>query len=132
MTDILKLAKALQDSWSSETSNWGDELAADNPARGQCQVSALVLQDYLGGDIARVAVEGVGIKEKHFFNKLENGTTIDSTSMQYKDVEVTFTNSPIDLAAGSYQSVRDRCLADEDTRRRYALLKRLVAEKLGT
>ena len=131
MTDVWKLTRALQDSWSSETSNWGNELPADNPARGQCQVSALVIQDYLGGDIARVAVDGEGIKEKHFFNKLENGTTIDSTAMQYKDVEVSFTNSEIDLAKGNYASVRERCLADEDTRRRYELLKKRVAEKVG-
>jgi hypothetical protein len=130
MNDVLKLTKVLQGSWSSETSNWGGELPADNPARGQCVVSSLVVQDYLGGELVRVHAIGDGIDEKHYFNQLPDGTILDTTGMQYKK-PVTFTVSPVDLEKKGYSTVRELRLDDEDTRRRYELLKRLVAEKLG-
>lgn len=69
--------EALQESWSATTSYEADEnWNPENPARGQCVVSSLVVQDYFGGDIVRYAVIGEGIDETHYFNILDNGTLI--------------------------------------------------------
>ena len=76
----------LQESWSATTSYESDEnWSPENPARGQCVVSSLVVQDYFGGDIVRYAVTGEGIDETHYFNVLEDGTVLDTTRSQYKD-----------------------------------------------
>lgn len=97
MSNIKQITAALQKSWSADTSVWGDELPADNPARGQCVVSSLVVQDYLGGDLYRVQAMGDGINEKHYYNVLDDGTVIDTTRSQYKDLVVSLTPAPVDL-----------------------------------
>ncbi|AHB42453.1 YunG [Candidatus Saccharibacteria bacterium RAAC3_TM7_1] len=128
---FLGLLKAMQDSWGPETSLAGDKLPSDNPARGQCVVSSLVVQDFLGGDIVRVHVTGDGIDENHYFNKLADGTAIDVTRKQYEDKPITLVDHPPDLESNGYSSMRERCLADDDTRRRYMLLKGMVDQKLA-
>jgi hypothetical protein len=121
------LIEALQKSWSATTSYESDEhWSSENPARGQCVVSSLVVQDYFGGNIVRYAVTGDGIDETHYFNVLENGTVIDTTRSQYESKKVSMVEKPIDLAKNSFNSVRQRCLADEETNYRYSILKERV------
>lgn len=129
MTNLTKLTRALQASWSSETSYDGNTYDGTNPPRGQCVVSSLVIQDYFGGDLVRVAVTGEGIDEKHYFNRLDDGTIIDVTRHQYTQ-PVTMTDSPVDLAAKGYDSNRQRLLADDDTRLRYEILRDKVDKYL--
>lgn len=115
---------ALECSWSPETS-YGGMATQDNPARGQCVVSSLVLQDYMGGDLQKVKVTGDDIDETHYYNVLDDGTTIDVTARQYDGLAITKRQVPIDLR-GRFANVREKLLADDDTQRRYELLKKRV------
>ncbi len=127
--DISHITEALRASWSPETSTWGEDLPADNPARGQCAVSSLVVQDFLGGDLFRVRANGDGIDEKHYYNVLDDGTVIDTTREQYQGKVVSLTPAPVDLE-GKYVSIREKVLDNEDTRKRYELLRQLVNDNL--
>ena len=64
--DIHTLITALKRSWSAETAYDASDWSPQNPARGQCAVSSLVVQDYLGGELVRFASEFDGRKEKHY------------------------------------------------------------------
>nr|WP_254229139.1 hypothetical protein [Agrobacterium salinitolerans] len=76
-----RLYYALKKSWSGETSGfWSRE----NPAKGQGSVTALVVQDILGGELAKTAVSGT----EHFYNIVE-GTRWDFTFSQF-DVPVGY------------------------------------------
>jgi hypothetical protein len=56
-TVFLELEKALFQAWSLESSS---KWIANNPAAGQCGVTALVVQDRLGGDILRTWLDSGG------------------------------------------------------------------------
>ena len=127
--DISHITEALRASWSPETSTWGEDLPVDNPARGQCAVSSLVVQDFLGGDLFRVRANGDGIDEKHYYNVLDDGIVIDTTREQYQGKPVSLTPAPVDLE-GKYVSIREKVLDNEDTRKRYELLRQLVNDNL--
>lgn len=122
----------LQKSWSATTSYERDEnWSSENPARGQCVVSSLIVQDYFGGDIVRYAITSEGIDETHYFNVLEDGTVLDTTRSQYKDKQVSMAEKPIDLKKNGFGSVRERCLADKETNYRYGILKESVKTLIG-
>lgn len=53
--DLAAFQTALEQAWSIETSS---KWLPDKPARGQCSVTALVVQDVLGGDIVKSNVAG--------------------------------------------------------------------------
>lgn len=76
-----RLYYALKKSWSNETSKlW----SRDNPAKGQGSVTALVVQDIFGGELAKTAVSGA----EHFYNIVE-GTRWDFTFAQF-DIPVGY------------------------------------------
>ena len=76
--DIERMRAALRDSWSIHTSSlW----TAANPARGQCSLTALVVQRLLGGEILKTRVGGAW----HFYNRVE-GQVIDFTAEQFEEL----------------------------------------------
>ena len=83
------LEAAIRESWSSETSADPDEWSTENPARGQCDVTALLVRSYLGGEIliANVLREGQRV-ERHAWNRLPSGLTIDLTREQFERGEL--------------------------------------------
>ena len=100
---IEQLTSALHSAWSAETGYadigaWNDQ----NPARGQCVTSSLVMQDYLGGDIIRYAVNGDNINdiraeygvEMDFLQK-----STDPKAQETGEVELEIT--------GSRQNIKD-------------------------
>src|SRR5262245_32596988 len=103
------LIAALKASWSADTSFSSDQWNVSNPAFGQCAVSALVLQDHLGGEILRGIVGDVS----HYFNRLGDGTILDSTWSQFG------VGDRLDDVRPSDRSI---LLANADTNRRYGLL----------
>lgn len=119
-----QLLAALRHAWTAETGFAGTEWSTDNPARAQCVVSSLVVQDYLGGELIRFAVSGDGINEMHYCNELPGGTLLDTTRPQYQGAQVTFTPKPVELKG--HATIRDKRLADDETRERYELLKSRV------
>jgi len=79
---IQLFAATLKKAWDSETSFVPDEWTSDNPARGQCLVSALVTQDYYGGSLRRYRVTGEDISETHYCNVLDNSSRKEKTCSQ--------------------------------------------------
>lgn len=124
---INQIINALEKSWTAETQYPGLKWNRENPARGQCVVSALVVQDYFGGELRRYTVEN-GEEEKHFVNVLPDGQVVDVTRSQYGN-EISLTESTPDLK--SYKSIRQKLLADQDTSHRYQILGARVAKQLA-
>lgn len=78
-----ELIKAIEASWGPDSTYWGfDE--PDNRSRGQCLVTAMVVQDYYGGKLIR---GNCGI-EPHYWNELPDGTEVDLTRQQFGGKEV--------------------------------------------
>ena len=74
----------VRNAWAADTSSdpsWSE----DNPPLGQCAVTALVVQDRLGGDLLRVVNEG----ESHYYNRLPDGTEFDLTRAQFSTWDPT-------------------------------------------
>lgn len=111
------LLDAIRSSWAKDTSHEPDAWSCENPARGQCAVTALVVQDYLGGELLR-AVSG---DITHFWS-LVDGAEIDLTAEQ-------FAVRPAWDDASEFVD-REYVLAWPDTCRRYALLRGRVAANL--
>jgi hypothetical protein len=119
---------ALKKAWAAETSFVPEEWTSDNPARGQCLVSALVTQDYYGGDLRRYRVTGEDLSETHYCNVLDNGTILDTTGSQYTS-PVTLRVDPIEL--DGYASSRDKRLSNDKIRGQYEILKSRVEALLS-
>lgn len=121
-----QLQAALSKSWTQQTSKNPVEWSTKNPARGQCAVSALIVQELLGGELQKVDTIFNSKQEGHFRNVI-NGAVIDTTRSQYPESQ-QFVESEINLH--SFATAREKLLADEDTCRRYEILKSTVFKKL--
>ena len=76
--DADEVRKRLRRAWSGETSRlW----SRDNPARGQCSVTALAVQQLHGGDILKTAAPGGA----HFYNRI-GGARYDFTAAQFDEL----------------------------------------------
>lgn len=124
---LQELSDALQASWGADTAYSSEEWSQENKARGQCLVSCLVVQDYLGGELISYKINTDQLNETHHMNQLSDGTVIDTTTSQYTS-PVNMKRKPIDT--GEFASIRDKRLADESTAARYEILKRRVARRL--
>lgn len=115
---ITKLKDVLLKSWGKDTAK-GDWLP-EVPSLNQCAVTALVVQDYLGGDLLRCKLDD---GDSHYWNRLPDGTEIDFTEDQFEYTKQKDVGETI---------VRDReyVLSFPDTLERYKLLKRKVMENL--
>lgn len=71
------LPQRLRRAWSSETATtW----TVENPAKGQCSVTAIAVQRLLGGEILKTeTAEGA-----HFYNRI-GGIRYDFTASQFPD-----------------------------------------------
>ncbi|MBI5355966.1 MAG: hypothetical protein HZB68_05930 [Candidatus Aenigmarchaeota archaeon] len=108
--DAKKLKRALRMSWSKETSYYGKDWDEENPSYGQCAVTALVVQDYLGGEILRGETDGYG---PHFWNVVD-GKEVDYTRGQFpKGTKIT----------GGKKANRKRILSYNSVKRRYKALR---------
>lgn len=111
------LEAALAAVWSRGTSADPDSWSDDNPASGQCAVTALVVQDYLGGELRR----GEAGLISHYWNVLPSGDEVDLTRHQFDDgVEI----------ANIEPRTRDYLLSHAETVRRYNDLARAVRDRL--
>lgn len=104
---------AVRASWSAETT---DEWHPDDPARHQCGVSALVIQDYLGG---RVVMNVFGSRTV-WFNELADGTEL-----------FTRDHSGERVYRENLARTRAQMMLHQDMFRRYAVLADRVAERLA-
>ncbi|MBI1363082.1 MAG: hypothetical protein GC134_03780 [Proteobacteria bacterium] len=105
--------------WCAETSadpaNWTPE----NPAYGQCAVTALLVQDLCGGEIVWAeAVLPDGSKVSHYFNRLDGGEELDVTRGQFPEGTIVPEGKPRKPG----QDTRAYVLAYPVTVARYKLL----------
>ncbi|MFF2774006.1 hypothetical protein ACFVU3_03785 [Streptomyces sp. NPDC058052] len=127
MTPLLlsDIERAVRGSWSAETctpeyrSRWTE----DNPARDQCGVTAMVVNDLLGGELLRgeVLVDGERV-DYHWWNRLGMGVEIDLTREQFGPEESV--TAGVVVARPPFAEWRR--LHDE-----YTLLRDRVLERLG-
>jgi hypothetical protein len=85
------LQVAIRTSWSLETCDPIDaaQWTPDNPSRGQCAVSALVVHDFFGGQLleAEVLFDDGSRQGFHYWNRLSSGD-VDLTSEQFTQREI--------------------------------------------
>jgi hypothetical protein len=83
---VESLSEILRAAWGPDTCDPHDldDWRPDNPARGQCGVTALVVQDLLGGDLILGEVFTGEIKVgHHYWNRLPDGSEVDFTASQF-------------------------------------------------
>jgi hypothetical protein len=73
--DPAKVQSALRQSWSAASS---DQWTRQNPAAGQCNVTALLIQELFGGDLLKTPLPA----GDHFYNRIE-GRRYDFTASQF-------------------------------------------------
>ena len=89
MFTLAQLEQAIREAWSLDTADEDDGWTPENPSRGQCDVTTLVVHDLLGGEVlgADVYLDGVRT-EGHMWNRLVSGIDVDLTRDQFKRGEV--------------------------------------------
>lgn len=99
------LLHRLKAAWSAHTATtW----TPDNPALGQCSVTALVVQDHLGGAILKTRVGAAW----HFYNWID-GERLDLTRGQfqtpilYDDLAATRDDAMADTSPRQYEALRN-------------------------
>ncbi len=114
-----KLILAIGKSWSRETCYppQKEEWTEENPALGQCAVTALVVNDFLGGNIA------YNSKLNHYWNILPDNSTLDLTKIQFHGLDGQIKSEKI--------IDRDSLLIGErakkaQTKKRYKILKERI------
>ena len=119
-----KLEKILITIYSKETCypDCKEQWNIDNKTLGHCAIVALLINDYFGGNICKIKINGIS----HYFNII-NDKIIDFTSDQFKVDKIDYSNYVI--------KTRDEVLNNEDTNERYQLLKlkvklNLIDEKI--
>jgi hypothetical protein len=105
-SDLDEFHGVLRRCWSVETS---PQWLPENPARGQCNVTALVFCDRFGGEILKTPVGN----DWHFYNRVA-GMVYDLTAEQfsvvpaYLDVAATRDEALAGTAPERYRALADR------------------------
>jgi hypothetical protein len=81
---LAQLEEALKASWGADTcsSAYAHLWKYESPAFGQCAVTAIVIQDFVGGKIVKDPAHD------HYWNLMDDGTEVDLARMQF-NVSVT-------------------------------------------
>jgi hypothetical protein len=124
---LAEIDRALRASWAADTCAADDAACApwnaDDPVWGHCDVTALVVNDVLGGDlmVGEVHVEG----ERHGYhwrNRLATGVEIDLTRDQFRYGQVVTPGRVVKRPADPPRYRNEE----------YLLFRRRVIEKLGS
>ncbi|MBC6974766.1 hypothetical protein H9I32_20955 [Bacillus sp. Xin] len=105
--EVAEMYEILIKSWSIETSS---KWTIENPAKGQCGVTSLVVHDLLGGEIKKTPVG----EAWHFYNMI-NGKRYDFTATQFFE-EIVY----MDITSN-----REEAFADTNQRQYYALKQKV-------
>lgn len=103
----------IREAWCRETAHpsYQKDWSEDNPSYGQCCVTALVMQEIIGGDIYECTMG----RRKHFYN-----VTPDA---QFHDFTIDQFPIPRDCTKNVKLRTRESLLQSKDVRERYNLLK---------
>ncbi|WP_163508386.1 YunG family protein [Fodinicola acaciae] len=118
---LADLEGVVRASWGPDTCDPADldSWRPDNPARGQCGVTALVLHDLLGGELILGEVHVTGAKVGyHYWNRFAGVVEVDLTREQFRAEEIVSGGKVVVRPAGppkrcreQYETLRDRVLA---------------------
>ena len=97
--------------YSKVQNEWNE----NNKCLGMCAITSLIVNDYFGGDICKIYVDGIS----HYFNLMEN-KIIDLTSSQF--------NHKIDYK--DYQVIDREKILTDDIKNRYNILKSRLIKTL--
>ena len=128
MVSLTDLTNAIRASWAADTCFGAAEWTLQNPARGQCVVTALVVQHFLGGTLQKYDTMFNGQPENHYANILPNGQTVDLTGHQYPEAQKLI---PSEVNLHGYRDVIDKMMHEPSTVAKYQLLLERVNQKLG-
>lgn len=116
------LRRKLEKAWDKKTS-YNKSYDGTNPADGQCLVTALVVQAYLGGEIVKGAVKVKGFKKpiQHYWNVMNN-----------VDFDLTWSQFPPGSKVVEYERLKTAArlrftTGDHPVKKRYLRLKAKVA-----
>ena len=111
-----ELTKVLKLSWNKNTCSptLQDSWNESNNALGQCAVTALIVNDFLGGKIMRCMCES----GSHYYNLIDNNI-VDLTDSQFNEIP--------DYSKGE-ERTREYLLSNKDTKKRYKLLLNKVKD----
>ena len=112
--------QAIRMSWGPDTAM--GEWDSCNPALNQCAVTALIVQDYFGGELLRCPMSD---GDSHYWNRTADGE-VDLTASQFKHIE------PQPLKSETAVRDRDYVLSFPDTARRYRILQRRVDNMIAS
>lgn len=118
---LTELEQAIKDSWNKDTCHpaYADKWTYENPALGQCAVTALVVQDYFGGYILN------NEEYHHYWNKIK-GKNVDLTRVQFpENLEIK-----ADRAVMRNSILKGMAAIQARTLQRYELLKQRVKDKI--
>lgn len=124
MWTLTDVERAVRTSWGVDTCDPVDrpDWRPDNPARGQCGVTALVLNDLFGGDLVlgevRVAGNRTGV---HYWNRFGTGLEVDLTREQFRQDEKVVGAQVVQRPAGPPKRCREE----------YELLRGRVMRRTG-
>ncbi|MEU7184725.1 hypothetical protein [Streptomyces sp. NPDC045470] len=117
LTDI---TQAVRSSWAADTCS-ADDLArspwtTENPAWGHCDITALVVHDFFGGELLVGEVHLDGEQHGyHWWNRLSSDIEIDLTHEQFKRGQVVSGSRAVQRPVGrpprrgdEYELLRDR------------------------
>ena len=94
-----------------------NEWSIDNPSLGQCAISTLIVNDYFGGKIMRCMTSS----GSHYYNLIDN-EIVDLTVEQFL--------GKIPNYSLSEERTREYLLSNENTKRRYLVLKKSIEEEI--
>ena len=123
MQSVPLLRPILRAAWGPDTCDPHDleDWTPDNLSRGQCGVTALVIQDLLGGDLMLGEVYvGESKVGHHYWNRLPDGSEVDLTADQFRPDEVVTSGQVQRRPPGPPRRCRDQ----------YELLRRRVMAAL--
>ncbi|HWG98516.1 MAG TPA: hypothetical protein VNV66_04140 [Pilimelia sp.] len=117
---------AVRAGWAADTCSPDDLVRAgwqpDNPAWGHCDVTALLVNDLLGGDLVVGTVHLDGEQQGfHWWNRLATGVELDLTRDQFRNGQVVVGARVVARPAGR----------PKRRYREYLLLRERVAARLG-
>ena len=126
-----EFADLLKSAWCKETSYEPEKWTQQNPAHGQCAITAPLVQDYFGGEILWCEaflpdddiIYGKGID--HYFNQIDD-EIIDYTKHQFPKGSI-FTKPA--HKRKTFSTTRDFILSYPETLRRYNILKNRLQSK---
>lgn len=117
----IELHQLFSSAWCAETAmgKWNPE----NPSLNQCAVTALAVQDLLGGVLLRCELSDGG---SHYWNKLPDGSELDLCAGQFQRI------SAYPLKDTTEERTRERVLEFTSTQKRYLKLLDSINDKLTT